>query len=145
MDSIDSQLLERLSVDGRATLTSLAETLCLSVPAVKRRVDKLERSGIIRGYAALIDPSAREKSTEALVEIYLHERAGEEEIRRLLLTLPEVRLALSVAGESDLILLVRTRDTNHLQDLLMTLRQSPSIVRTRSQVVLGRLLDKADH
>lgn len=145
MDSIDRRLLELLTENGRATLTALAQTLSLSVPAVSRRVDRLERNGVIRGYTALIDPTAQEPATEALVEIFIHERAGRDEIRRLLTSLPEVRLALSVAGESDLVLLVRTRDTQHLEDLLVALRQSPTVMRTRSQVVLGRMLDREPH
>lgn len=142
MDEVSENLLELLVRDGRASLTSLAAELNLSVPAVKRRVDRLERDGVIRGYTALVDPSARAGSTDALVELFCSEHTGRREIERLVEGHPEIRLALTVAGDSDVVLLVRTRDPQHLEGLLVQLRQSPSVVRTRAQVVLGRVLDR---
>jgi hypothetical protein len=50
---------------------------------------------------------------------------------------PEICQAMTVAGDSDVILLVRTRDTQHLEDLLVALGQSPSVERTRAQVILS--------
>jgi Lrp/AsnC family leucine-responsive transcriptional regulator len=145
VDAISRRLLELLVEDGRASLTSLAEALNLSVPAVKRRVDKLRRDGVIRGYTALVDPDARERSTEAFIEVFCGGHTGRREIDDLVQGHPEIRLALTVAGDSDVVLLVRTRDTQHLEDLLVTLRRSPIVARTRAQVILGRVLDRGSN
>lgn len=128
--------------NGRASLTTLANELNLSVPAVKRRVDRLEKDGVIRGYTALVDPDARAATTDALVEVFWSENTGRREMERLIDGHPEIRMALTVAGESDVVLLVRARDTQHLEDLLVGIRQSPSVVRTRAQVILGRIVDR---
>ncbi|MGH3266851.1 MAG: Lrp/AsnC family transcriptional regulator, partial [Trebonia sp.] len=57
-DPIDRQLAAALVADGRTTLRSLAETTGLSVSAVQARVRRLETDGVIRGYAALVEPEA---------------------------------------------------------------------------------------
>lgn len=142
MDATDERILELLVNDGRASLTSMAATLNLSVPAVKRRVDRLERDGVIRGYTALVDPSARDQSTGALVELFCGDHTSRREIDRLVEGYPEIRQAMTVAGESDVVLLVRTRDTQHLEDLLASLRQSATVERTRSQVILSKVVDR---
>lgn len=142
MDATDERILELLVNDGRASLTSMAAALNLSVPAVKRRVDRLERDGVIRGYTALIDPSARAQTTGALVELFCGDRTSRREIDRLVEGYPEIRQAMTVAGESDVVLLVRTRDTQHLEDLLASLRQSATVERTRSQVILSKVVDR---
>ena len=142
MDATDERILELLVNDGRASLTSMAAALNLSVPAVKRRVDRMERDGVIRGYTALIDPSARAQTTGALVELFCGDHTSRREIDRLVEGYPEIRQAMTVAGESDVVLLVRTRDTQHLEDLLASLRQSATVERTRSQVILSKVVDR---
>ena len=142
MDEINQRLIELLVANGRATLTELAADLQLSVPAVKRRVDRLERDEVIRGYTAIVDPDARRTSTDALVELFCGEHTSRKEIEQLIGGHPEIRLAMTVAGDSDAVLLVRTRDNQHLEDLLVTLRQSPKVVRTRAQVVLSHVTSR---
>ena len=142
MDAVDEQLLDLLLQDGRARLTDLAAQVQLSVPAVKRRVDRLERTGVIRGYVAVIDPLAHAPRTEALVELYTNVRASKEEMLALLDEHPEVILAFTVAGDADVICLVRTDDPVHLEQFLVILRANPMIARTRTQLVLSRLLER---
>jgi Lrp/AsnC family transcriptional regulator, leucine-responsive regulatory protein len=142
MDAVDEQLLDALARDGRARLTDLAAEVQLSVPAVKRRVDRLERTGVIRGYAAVIDPLAHAPRTEALVELFTNVRTSKQQLLDLLAEHPEVILAFTVAGDSDAILLVRTDDPVHLEDFLVQLRAHHMIARTRTQLLLSRLLER---
>src|SRR5688500_3085578 len=83
VDATDERIVALLVSDGRASLTSMAAALNLSVPAVKRRVDRLERDGVIRGYTALVDPSAQAQTTGALVELFCSEHTGKRDIDRL--------------------------------------------------------------
>ncbi len=141
MDGVDRQILNRLVVDGRASLTDIAAEVSLSVPAVKRRMTRLERDGVIRGYTAIVDePGPRKMHT--LVEVFCTERAQREEAVRLFESRPEVRLAYTVAGDSDVILLVRTDDADHLEQLLIDLRNHPIVLRTRAQVMLNSLTSR---
>lgn len=138
MDSIDRQIVNRLVVDGRASLTDIAGLVSLSVPAVKRRIDRMERDGVIRGYTAIVkEPGAR--SMYALIEVFCSKEASPEQATAIFDARPEVLLAFTVAGDSDVMLLVRTDSTDHLESLLIDLRAQPIIARTRAQVMLNNL------
>src|SRR5262245_5883176 len=67
IDAIDRKILAELQLDGRVTLTDLAERIPLSVSRCQRRVRELERTGVIRGYHALVDPAALGFGFEVLV------------------------------------------------------------------------------
>jgi Lrp/AsnC family transcriptional regulator, leucine-responsive regulatory protein len=142
VDAVDEKLINALVVDGRASLTQLGAMVRLSIPAVKRRLARLEREGVIRGYTAVIDERARAQNTEAFIELFCSERVEKNDIVALLESLPEVRLAFSVAGDSDAVLLVRTADPERLEQLLIELRRSTVVQRTRTQLLLTRLLDR---
>ncbi|HYQ61828.1 Lrp/AsnC family transcriptional regulator [Actinophytocola sp.] len=141
MDAVDRQILNRLVVNGRASLTDIATEVSLSVPAVKRRVTRLERDGIIRGYTTIVAEPGNSR-IHALVEVFCTEHAQREDAVRLFESRPEVRLAYTVAGDSDLILLVRTDNADHLEQLLIDLRSHPIVLRTRAQLMLNSLIDR---
>jgi DNA-binding Lrp family transcriptional regulator len=111
----------------------------LSAPAVKRRVDRLERDGVIRSYAAVIDPAAMGWHTEAFVELYCEGRMTAAEVRDAVFAHPEVQAAYTVAGEASALLHVRASDTAHLEQALERIRNAPGVIRTRTQVVLSEL------
>ncbi len=141
MDSIDRHIIDLLVVNGRASLTDIAGVVSLSVPAVKRRIDRLERDGIIRGYTAVIDePGARKLF--ALVEVFCSKDANREVAIAAFEVRPEVVLGFTVAGESDVMLLVRADSTDHLESFLLGLRGQPFVARTRAQVVLNTLIGR---
>jgi Lrp/AsnC family leucine-responsive transcriptional regulator len=142
VDDIDEKLLDALVVNGRASLTELGALVNLSVPAVKRRLSKMERNGLILGYTAVVDEKVRGTSTEALIELFCREGVEPSDIIGLLEPRPEVRLAFSVAGDSDAVLLVRTDDPEALERLLIELRRSKVVSRTRTQVMLTRLVTR---
>ena len=70
LDDVDRKILDHLERDGRATLADVGTAVGLSSSAVKRRVDRLERSGVIVGYAAIVDPAAVGDRLEAFIELY---------------------------------------------------------------------------
>ena len=81
----------------------------LSAPAVKRRVDRLERDGVIRGYTAIVDPRAFGWHTEAFVDLYCEGRMPAEAIKRAVEGEPGVVSAHTVAGEASAMLHVMAR------------------------------------
>jgi Lrp/AsnC family leucine-responsive transcriptional regulator len=102
----------------------------------------MERNGLILGYTAVVDETARGTGTEALIELFCREGVEPSDIIGLLEPRPEVRLAFSVAGDSDAVLLVRTDDPEALERLLIELRRSKVVSRTRTQVMLTRLVTR---
>jgi Lrp/AsnC family leucine-responsive transcriptional regulator len=140
MDDADRKILALLVEDGRRTYDDIAGHVSLSAPAVKRRVDRLRASGAIRGYTAVLDHSALGDHTEALIELFFAPGTQLDEVATTLSEHPEVLEAWSVTGEADAIARVRTHDNAGLESLIRDLQRDGHVVRTRSQVVLSRLV-----
>src|SRR3954471_8285710 len=99
MDDIDRQIIALLRQDARRSFQSIGMRVSLSAPAVKRRVDRLEAEGVIRGYTARVDPARFGWTTHALVALYCEGRMAASEVRDAVETHPEVEAAYTVAGE----------------------------------------------
>lgn len=140
MDALDRQIVALLQEDGRRTYDDIAGRVALSAPSVKRRVDRLLGTGALRGFTAVVDESAWGASTEALVELFYPPGTLLDEVARRLSGHPEVVEAWSVTGEADAIARVRTRDNADLERLIMELQREGLVVRTRSQVIMSRLV-----
>jgi DNA-binding Lrp family transcriptional regulator len=126
--------------DGRRTYDDLARHVALSAPAVKRRVDRLRASGALLGFTAVLDHSALGDHTEALIELFFSPGTQLDVVAATLSSHVEVLEAWSVTGEADAIARVRTRDNGDLERLIRELQRDGHVVRTRSQIVLSRLV-----
>lgn len=142
MDAIDQRIVALLRENARRSFQDIGSHVSLTAPAVKRRVDRLQDQGVIRGYAAIIDPAALGWPTHAIVSLICEGRMAAGDVRRAVSHHPEVVSAFTVAGEAAAVLHVRTRDTAHLEETLERLRDAPGVIRTQSQVVLSTLLDR---
>lgn len=142
LNDIDRQILALLREDGRRTYDDIAGRVSLSAPAVKRRVDRLRASGALRGFTAVVDPAALGWGTEALVELFYAPGTLLDEVAETLARVPEVVEAWSVTGEADAIARVRTGDNADLERLIMELQRNGHVERTRSQVVMSRLVSR---
>lgn len=140
MDEPDRQILALLVEDGRRTYDDIARRVSLSAPAVKRRVDRLRQRGALRGFTAVVDHSALGDMTEALIELFFAAGTTLDAVTETLRPHPEVVEAWSVTGEADAIARVRTHDNADLERLIMELQRDGLVERTRSQVVLSRLV-----
>jgi Lrp/AsnC family leucine-responsive transcriptional regulator len=143
MDSMDRKILSLLVEDGRRTYDDIARRVSLSAPSVKRRIDRLRERGALEGFTAVVDHGAMGWNTEALVELFYRPGTTLDEVTKTLRDHPEVVEAWSVTGEADAIARVRTEDNAALERLIMDLQRKGLVVRTRSQVVLSRLVGRA--
>jgi DNA-binding Lrp family transcriptional regulator len=139
IDDTDRKLLALLMEDGRQSYAALGQRVELSTAATKRRVDRLRREGVIRGFGADVDPIALGWSIEAFVEIYCNGRIAPEEMRQIADDIPEVHDAYTVTGEADGLLVVRCTDAAHLERVLGRIRTHHDVLRTRSSIVLSHL------
>jgi DNA-binding Lrp family transcriptional regulator len=140
MDETDRKILALLIDDGRRTFDDISRQVSLSAPAVKRRVDRLRADGSLRGFTAVVDHAALGASTEALLELFFAAGTQLDAVARTLRRHPEVVEAWSVTGEADAIARVRTQDNADLERLIMDLQRDGLVERTRSQVVMSRLV-----
>lgn len=142
VDDLDRRILKLLLEDGRSTYDAISSEVSLSAPAVKRRVDRLRESGAIKGFTVIVDYSRLGDQTEALIELFFAPGTQLDEVAVKLTAYTEVREAWSVTGEADAIARVRTADNAALERLIRDLQRDGIVQRTRSQVVLSRLVSR---
>lgn len=135
-EAINRQILALLAGDGRLSFTELARHTGLSVSAVQQRVRKLEERGVIRGYAANIDPDAAGLPLTAFVSIKPFDPAAPDDAPQRLAHLTAIEACHSVAGEENYILKVRVSAPAELEELLQQIRAAAN-VSTRTTIVLS--------
>ena len=143
LDDLDRQILAILLENARASLVEIGERVSLSSPAVKRRIDRLEAQWTIRGYTAVLDRAALGQTTEAFLEVFCEGDTSLATLRRTLADHPEVVGAYSVAGDPEAIVHVRAQDIPHLERVIERIHSQPNVVRTRTNVVLTTLVERA--
>jgi len=136
MDETNRKILALLAGDGRLSFTELAKHTGLSVSAVQQRVRRLEEGGVIRGYSAVINPSAAGLPLTAFVSIKPFDPAAPDDAPDRLAHLGAIEACHSVAGEENYILKVRVAAPAELADLLQQIRASAN-VSTRTTIVLS--------
>ncbi|MBO0807220.1 MAG: Lrp/AsnC family transcriptional regulator [Actinobacteria bacterium] len=136
MEDIDRTIISLLSRDGRMSFTDLSRETGLSVSATHQRVRRLERRGIIKGYAAIVDPAVAGLPLTAFISIKPFDPAAPDDTPQRLAHLDAIEACHSVAGEENYILKVRVSSPAGLEDLLQEIRASAS-VSTRTTVVLS--------
>ena len=137
MDAIDIAILRRLMERARTTWAELGSLLGLSAPAAADRVRKLEEAGVIRGYAALVDPEAAGCGLGAFVSVTLERADDRGAFLDLVRTQPEVLECCHIAGAEDYVLKIRCADTRALERLISDRIKSVPGVRTRTGVILS--------
>jgi Lrp/AsnC family transcriptional regulator, leucine-responsive regulatory protein len=143
LDDIDHNILALLRDNSRRTLANIGEQVSLSVAAVKRRVERLERDGVIRGYTARVDSSMLGDAIEVLMEVYCADRTSPGDIRPSFEHLDEVVTGFTVSGEPDVLLRLRVDSVAHLEEVVERIRRDPNVVRTRTMLVLSTFLDRS--
>lgn len=142
LDAIDRQVIACLVRDGRATFAEIGAEVNLSAPAVKRRVDRLVESGIIRGFTAVIDDAAVGWDTQAFVEVYCSGTVAPLSLKRAWEAVPEVVGAWTVTGAPDALLRVVATDVRHLERALERIRSADNIDHSETVIVLSTLIDR---
>jgi Lrp/AsnC family leucine-responsive transcriptional regulator len=116
LDNTDWRLLEALQRDGRASYAELARTVAMSPSAVTERVRRLEETGVIAGYAAIVEPERLGLSILALVRLR-YPTGNYKPFHDLLDTTPEIIEAHHVTGEDCFVLKVLSRSMRHLEEV----------------------------
>lgn len=142
MDSLDRRIIDVLLEDGRATYGSIGTRVGLSVAATKRRVDRLVRDGVIRGFTARVDPQVLGWTLEANVQLFTTGTVPFSTMRRDLLRIPEIVDASTVSGSADAVLRVVAANARHLERVISSLRGLPYVNQTDTTLLLSRLLNR---
>ncbi len=141
-DKIDKKILTILQKDGRITNSTLAEKVNISPPPTLERVKKLENSGIIKKYVALIDATKVGVDTFTFVEVTLS-RHGKEIVHEFIAAvkeLEEIKECHHVTGDADFLLKIACRNIAAYEKLVLDkLTALPNILHLKTMVVLSTI------
>jgi Lrp/AsnC family transcriptional regulator, leucine-responsive regulatory protein len=142
LDAIDRRLLTALQADGRLTATELAERVGLTTSPCLRRLRRLEETGVIRGYAALVDQKKVGLPVSVFVSIRL-ERQREEDLARFeeaVRRCPEVVECYLMTGQRDYLLRVVARDLSDYERIIKeTLTRIEGVASIESSFALSQV------
>jgi len=135
MDETDRMIVDALRADGRMSMRALADLVHISRANAYARVARLERDGVITGYAAIVDPVRYGYALSAYVYLDIAQRSWKS-VRGQLLSMPEVDHVALVSGQHDILLRVRARDAVSLRDVVLTRLQEIPEVRSTQTVLI---------
>ncbi len=120
LDRFDEAILRILSIDGRLSATELARRIGLSKSPTQARLKRLEETGVITGYRALLDPIRMGQAHVAFVEVKLSDtrEAALQAFNKAVLAVPEVEQCHIIASRFDYLLKVRTGDIQEYRRVL---------------------------
>jgi Lrp/AsnC family transcriptional regulator, leucine-responsive regulatory protein len=142
LDATDRRILEQLQADGRLSNQELAERVALSPSPCLRRVRALERAGIIRRYAAVLDPLQVGLGLLAYVTVKLEKRGKMpvDQFMRAVEAWPEVIACYSMTGDMDYLMRVQVENLEHYSRFVMDkLLKQPGVIDIRTNFVLERV------
>ncbi|MCU9836658.1 Lrp/AsnC family transcriptional regulator [Ruegeria sp. WL0004] len=143
MDQIDHRIVRALQKDGRMTVTELADKVGLSPTPCARRLDRLQRDGVITGYSATVDPAKLGLSVSIFVSVELEkqDRAAVDAFEKAILRCDEVMECYLMTGSRDILLRVVAADLAAFDRFLENrLMKIPGIRNLRSNFALRTMV-----
>ena len=139
MDHIDAGIIRCLTKDARMNASQISQKVNLSVSAVIERMKKMEASGLIRGYTALIDERQAGFNVQAMISIRLEHPKYNQEFNRQMCSHESVMECFYITGDFDYIARIGVSSTDELTKVLHDIKQIPGVSLTRTYVVLDNI------
>jgi DNA-binding Lrp family transcriptional regulator len=141
MDSIDQRLISALRENGRASTAELARLVGRSRTSVQSRIERLEKQGVIAGYAVRLAP----EHDLGAVRAHVMMKVGPKESRAVtaaLRAMLEVRVLHSVSGEVDLIAVAATASVSEMDAVIDRIGALDGVERTTSSIILSTKFER---
>jgi Lrp/AsnC family leucine-responsive transcriptional regulator len=145
IDQTDIKILTTLQRDGRITNSALAKQINISPPPTLERVKKLEKSGVIKKYVALLDPTTVGVGTHTFVEVRLsgHTKKNVTEFIETAQKMDEIMECHHVTGDADFLLKIAVKDIPAYENLVLhKLTTLPHVSNLKTMVVLSTFKDE---
>ena len=137
LDNIDKQILIELQNSGRESASNIAEKINVSVPTITERIRKLQDIGVITGFQAIVDSSMLGLDVTAIITIISGSSQYYKDVTLSAEATPEIVQCFSTTGNGSHTLLVITKNSNTLEELLRKIQSWPGVIRTETQLVLS--------
>jgi DNA-binding Lrp family transcriptional regulator len=139
-EHLDTDLVNALLRNGRASLRSLAEELDVSVTTVSNHLSDLEDEGVIQGFTPVLDYDAAGYDVTAVMQLKVEGNALGE-ITETLQAHDQMMSVYEVTGDYDVIAIGKFRDTDDMNDQIKTLITDPDITQSNTSIVLERVAE----
>jgi Lrp/AsnC family leucine-responsive transcriptional regulator len=141
LDAIDLKILAELQESGRESASNIAENIKVSVPTITERMRKLQESGVIVGFQAILNPSDLGLDVSAIITVISGSSQYYKEVTIEAKKTSEVVQYFSTTGNGSHTLLVTTKNSNTLEELLRKIQSWPGVTRTETQIILSSYKD----
>ncbi|WP_416416251.1 Lrp/AsnC family transcriptional regulator [Paenarthrobacter aromaticivorans] len=141
-DDIDGQILAELRQNARISLARLGERVLLSRNAVRQRIERLERDGLIRGYTIRESADSDRPRVSAVMLVYRQDRMRGSEVIAGLRAIPEVVICDVVSGELDLVVRVEATDAGRIQQIWKQVSAFPGVRDITTALSLSTVIDR---
>ena len=136
LDDIDQQLLAALTADARMPMVALAGKVHLSRNAVRQRIERMERDGVIAGYSVIRGSASRPRVT-AMVMVYRVDRMRDDRVIAALRGIPEVTRCDVLSGAYDLFVTLEADSMDRVGQIWEQIAALPGVADTVTAVGLG--------
>lgn len=143
LDEIDQGILAQLTADARIPLATLAARVHLSRNAVRQRIERMERRGVIAGYTVVRSRSdAGAKLVRAFVLVYRTDRMRGGQVIAELSAIPEVTRCEILSGEFDLMVTINAESMERVGEIWEHIASLPGVANTVTSVALATVIDR---
>ena len=136
MDEIDSRILKILSERADATATEISQQINLSVPAINKRIRKLENDGVIRRFTVLTDGDKVGKPIVAYILVVVQSRAGVDALLEYIVQDDDILECAAVTGEYEYLIKVCAADVAALEKKLLHMKKQKGVVKSHTMLSL---------
>jgi len=144
LDEIDNKILDMLLADSRTPLSHISQEVGLSSPAIRERINKLKKDGIIKGFSTIIDYKQLGLGLTAFIGLSMDEsKCCQEEVFTDLENIPRVLEAHFTNGEEDILVKIVTENTETLVDLLGQMNAIDGVNRTKTLIALKTPIERS--
>ena len=140
-DELDRKLVALLQANARESTSTLAKKLDVARSTIHERIARLEKSGVITGYSAVLSHNPSEDNVQAMVMLAVEQKRGKQVVTRLN-SFPSVKVCLAINGSFDYFLSVEESTLEELDGLLDDIGDIPGVERSTSWIVLSRKFDR---
>lgn len=141
VDALDAALLALFAAEPRIGVLAASRRLRVARGTVQARLDRLEGSGVVRGWGPEVDPQAMGFPVTAFVTLEISQASGHDPVGEHLALIPEVIEAHTVTGPGDLWCRVVARSNSDLQRVLDTVVSFPGIERSATMITLATQIE----
>lgn len=136
MDQIDRKLLQILSQNAAATATEMVPQVNLSIPAINKRIQKLQKTGVIRRFTIQVEPTKVGKPICAFILVVLHRSSQIDSLMEYIQSDPDILECYGITGEYDYMLKVCTADVASLQKKINHLKKVSGVVKSHTMMTM---------